>query len=232
MSHANKQNTIECIILAGGLGVRIGKGPKAFIKIGEQTLLEIAVSSMPDVVSKIIVAVPFESLNIAKEILSNDQRVSVITGGDRRIDTLRILIENSTSNWLILHDVVHPLTSHKIIQDVVDAAFNSGAAAAALPIHEFVYNSTGEKVSQPGASFIVQKPIVFQRNDALAGFKRIDEQGESRDLSILEVLSLAGLKTSFVQGSQLNQKITNQSDLDFALIIQAGQNRFNKHHIP
>ncbi len=69
MNSLKNPNSIECIVLAGGLGVRLGKGPKAFVKIGNKTLLEISISNMLDVVSRIVVAVPAESIEKANEIL-------------------------------------------------------------------------------------------------------------------------------------------------------------------
>lgn len=216
MNSIKKYDSVECIILAGGAGVRLGKGPKAFVRIGERTLLEIAILTMLNISTKVVAALPAETLVQAKEMLSSDVPVHLIAGGDRRIDTLRLLVENSTSEWLVLHDVVHPLVSSNLTAEVLELAMMNGAAAAALPLHEFLYNSAGKKVAQPGEAFIIQKPIAFRKSDAMRGFQKIDALNISDDLGVLEVLSLAGVSTSFVAGSPLNQKVTNPSDLQMA----------------
>jgi 2-C-methyl-D-erythritol 4-phosphate cytidylyltransferase len=219
MSFIKTNHSAEGVILAGGSGERLGKGPKAFVRIGEQTLLEIAISTMVEVTSRVVAALPAERLSEADEIIPNDVRVAFIAGGNRRIDTLRLLVENSQSEWLILHDVVHPLVSSTLAATVLQTAMKHGAAAAALPLFEFVYNAAGKKVAQPGESFIIQKPIAFRRSDAVTGFQKMVSLGISDDLGVLEVLSLAGISTTFVNGSPENQKITKQSDLQLASIL-------------
>ena len=51
-------DAIEALIKAGGMGDRLGIGPKAFVRLGGQTLLERAVRTMLAVATKVLVAVP------------------------------------------------------------------------------------------------------------------------------------------------------------------------------
>ncbi len=226
MNFAKTSDAVECIVLAGGSGVRLGKGPKAFVQLGKRTLVEIAVSTMLQISSKVTVALPAERLDDAEELIS-DQRVSLIPGGKRRIDTLRLLVQNSKSDWLVLHDVVHPFVTAQIVKQVLEAAYISGGAAAALPLHEFLYNSRGEQVAQPGQALIVQKPIAFRRSAIEEGFTKADVLGLSHDVSVLDILALAGIVPSFVDGFPWNQKITDASDLQFAeaLFTKFGENQ-------
>jgi 2-C-methyl-D-erythritol 4-phosphate cytidylyltransferase len=190
-------------------------GPKAFVKLGSATLLEIALHTMLQISSKVIVALPVERLDEAKKGLS-DPRILWIGGGPRRIDTLRLLVEHSQADWLVLHDVVHPFVTAELANEVLKAAYPSGAAAAALPLHEFLYDARGEQVARPGQAFSVQKPIAFRRSAIAEGFAKADRLGVSHDASALEILALAGVLPTFVEGFPWNQKITYEVDIEFS----------------
>lgn len=214
--HSSKTTaSSECLILAGGSGTRLGMGPKAFVMLGGLTLLERAVQTMLQICAKVIVALPMEHLAKGR-CLINDPRVSMIAGGTRRIETLRLLVEKSNAEWLMLHDVVHPFVSVEIARAVLDNACVGGAAAAALAVNEFLYDTRGRLVAQPGQTLMVQKPIAFRSSAIKAGFEKADILALAHDASVLEILSLAGVVASFIDGHMWNQKITNSLDLELA----------------
>ncbi|MBC8126590.1 MAG: 2-C-methyl-D-erythritol 4-phosphate cytidylyltransferase [Gloeobacteraceae cyanobacterium ES-bin-144] len=208
-------NDVECIILAGGSGTRLGMGPKAFIKLGGMTLLERAVQPMLVVSSKVIVALPKTQIPEG-DALMNDDRVTLIAGGERRSDTFRLLVKESRAEWLILHDVVHPCVTAELTQTVLDAAYASGAAAATYVVTEFLYNPDGAMVARPEQSLIVQKPIAFRSSVLKTGIEKADALGLTHDIGILEFFSLAGVTPTFVKGHPWNQKITYPEDLELA----------------
>ena len=207
--------SVQSIVLAGGSGVRLGMGPKAFVKLGDRTLLEIAIQTRLQVTSKVTIALPSDHIEASTKLVS-DARVSFVIGGKRRIDTLRILVEQSEADWLLLHDVVHPFATVQIAKQVLETAFTSGAAAATLPLQEFLYNSLGQPIAKPGHGFIIQKPIAFRRSDMKEGFSKAEALAQSHDAGALEILALAGIVPSFVSGSPWNQKITHTGDLQIA----------------
>lgn len=217
----SKNSSIECIILGAGSGSRLGRGPKAFVKLGNITLLEMAVYTAlqinPD---RVIVALPESHIEFAKQLIINP-KVLFVRGGERRIDTLRILMAKTTSKWIVLHDVVHPFADLKMFSAVLNAARSVGAAAAADQVYDFLYSVNGKQIAKPGQAVIVQKPIAFCRDKIQAGFDKIDSLGISEDLSILEIFNLAGVNPSFIQGSHLNRKITYSADLEFAKAINS-----------
>lgn len=218
MNILTAHNRVECIILGAGSGTRIGKGPKAFVRLGQTTLLQIAVNVAFQVFNRVIVALPADHINSARSLIT-DPRVVFVSGGPRRIDTLRILVQESKSNWIVLHDVVHPFISPKVIKDVLEAAYLTGAAAATERQYDFLYSERGEKLADPGKAFIVQKPIAFCRDRILKGFKKADLLGITHDASILEIFNLAEIIPTFIKGSPLNRKITHSSDLKLAEAI-------------
>ena len=196
---------------AAGQGTRLGLGPKAFVLLGERTLLERAVTTMLAVAARVIVAVPETEVLRARQLVSS-ARVSVIAGGDRRATTLRLLVDAARAPRLILHDIVHPLASVALAQRVIEAARRTGAAAPALPNGDFLHASDGTLRARPNELFAIQKPIVFPREAAMRGFDVADRRDGLTDPSVLEVLALAGQATAFVPGEAMNAKLTTRDD--------------------
>lgn len=215
MDSHKKNLKVESIILAGGSGVRLDMGPKAFVKLGELTLLDMAISTMLEITNKATVALPPEYLRTENRWV-NDSRVTCIAGGKRRVDTLRLLVNSTEADWIVLHDVVHPFVTARTAQEVLNEAYKRGCAAAATQLQEFVYNQAGKQIAQPGHAYLVQKPIVFRNSAIKVGFAKADDIGFSDDASALEILALAGVIPSFVPGAPLSQKITTAADLQFA----------------
>jgi len=210
---------VEAIIQAAGLGTRLGLGPKAFLVLAGSTLLERAVATMLTVAPRVIVAVPETELVRAQRLVDGTA-TTVIAGGMRRPDTLRALVQRATARWLVLHDVVHPFVTTELSNGVLAEARHVGAAAAALPIREFVYRTNGELCAAPGEVVSMCKPVVFRRADMLRGFATVDAANEPkgvRDKSAVEILALAGQATAFVPAHSINFKLTTADDLEIAL---------------
>lgn len=209
---------IEAIVQAAGQGTRLGRGPKAFITLAGRTLLEHAVTTMLSVASRVTVAVPSADLMRAEQLVGSSL-VRVVGGGERRIDTLRCLVTAATSPWLLLHDVVHPFVSTELSQHVVAEARATGAAAAALPNVDFLYGMDGTLRAAPGDVVAIQKPVAFRRADVVRGFAAADQvvsQGPIRDLSVVELLTMAGQSIAFVPGHTMNYKLTTAQDYTLA----------------
>jgi 2-C-methyl-D-erythritol 4-phosphate cytidylyltransferase len=210
---------VEAVIQAAGQGTRLGLGPKAFLALAGSTLLERAVATMLTIAPRVIVAVPATELARAQRLVDSTA-TTVIAGGMRRPDTLRALVRASTAPWLVLHDVVHPFVTAELSHGVLAEARRVGAAAAALPIREFVYRTNGELRAAPGEVVSMRKPVAFRRADMLRGFATMDAANESNDLrdrSALEILALAGQATAFVPARSINFKLTTADDFEIAL---------------
>lgn len=210
----------EALIQAAGQGTRLGLGPKAFVTIEGQTLLERAVATVSAVAGHVIVAVAPDDLDRACQLVGTSG-VSVIAGGDRRSDTFRTLVARSASPWLLLHDIAHPLVSVDLARRVMDSVEFTGCAAAAMPNVDFLYDTGGSLRALPGELMIVQKPVAFSQSAAIAGLRLVRDAGLAEDPGVLEVLSLAGVKATFVPGYSTNFKITTAEDLILARALVA-----------
>ncbi|MCK0207773.1 2-C-methyl-D-erythritol 4-phosphate cytidylyltransferase [Starkeya koreensis] len=207
--------TVQGLIQAAGSGSRLGFGPKAFVRLGDRTLLEHAVALLRPMVDLVIVAAAAEDVARAGELVAGD-RVRVVAGAPSRSQTTRLLVEEASARWLVLHDVVHPFASPGLVAALLDKARAAGGAAPGLVNAEFLYNRDGDLLHAPGEVLIGQKPVAFAREAAIAGYASLPAGGLVRDPSFLDILERGGVRTAFVPGSALNIKIPTPDDLRLA----------------
>ncbi len=205
----------QALILAAGQGSRMGQGPKAFLRLRGETLLERAVRVMRDVVDDVIVAVPAEDLERARSLVAGPT-VRVIPGGASRSASQRLLVEAADAPWMVLHDVVHPTVSAMEAQQVLAVARQSGAACPVVPIVDFQYRADGSLLAAPGEALTIQKPVCFRRDEFLWAWRLVDEgtiPAPAREPSIIEVLALVGRQATFVPAMARAPKLTTAEDL-------------------
>jgi 2-C-methyl-D-erythritol 4-phosphate cytidylyltransferase len=217
---ADPGRVVQALIQAAGSGSRLGQGPKAFVILGGQTLLERSIALFRGIADHIIVAVPSADLARAQALVAGD-RVAVIAGGESRSQTTHRLVQRSSAPWLLLHDVVHPFASPALVRRVLDAAVIHGASAPAVSNTEFLYDKDGSPLHPPGAILIGQKPVGLSREKLRAAYLACPAL--PGDPSVLEVLAAAGTPTRFVPGDRRNIKITEPDDLALArALIETG----------
>jgi len=226
MSHANHRKPLaaQALIQAAGGGTRLGLGPKAFVRLDGQTLLERSIALFRDLAESILVAVPASDVERARALVGGPG-VTILVGGSTRSETTRTLIGAATAPWLILHDVVHPFATTASVRQLLDAATETGAAAPGIVNTEYLYRRDGEILHAPGDVLVGQKPVVFSSEAVKRAYERLDAAHVSGDPSLLEVLETAGIRTAFVEGSARNIKITSPADLELAEAMVALERR-------
>ena len=119
---------VSALIPAAGSGERLGMGPKAFVRVGSKTLLERAITAFSGLVDEVIVALPESHLDA--ELPAGVQRV---LGGLSRQQSVLNLLEAARSDLVLIHDAARPFLPHHVIQAMLEAVQNVGAATVALP---------------------------------------------------------------------------------------------------
>jgi 2-C-methyl-D-erythritol 4-phosphate cytidylyltransferase len=213
---------VEGLVEAAGRGDRLGRGPKAFLTLGEHTLLERAVDVMRAVTRHVVVGVPAEDLDRARRLCGPGVRV--LAGGAARRDTLLGIVDAARAPWLLLHDIVHPFTTADLARQVVAAARLHGAAIAAVPSTSSVHHRPG------GGGFVrlaaeeawlMRKPVAFRREDFLRGLEGPRESQEG----VGGILRRAGRELAIVPAPPWNVKITTPEDWRLAEVIEGGRAR-------
>ena len=222
---------VAAIIAAGGQGKRLGAGVlKQLLVIGGMTVLRRSLELFAghERVDEIVVVLPRElaaappgDLNVeAKPLL-------VVAGGDRRQDSVRNGFEavRSRADVVIIHDAARPFASPGLVTRTIDAAWESGAAMAALAASDTV------KLVRDGADgallvertiprervFLAQTPQAF-RTEVLAAAlaANTDDVAVTDEAALAEA---AGFPVRIVAGETTNLKITTMADLAAAHLL-------------
>ena len=143
--------------------------------------------------------------------------VLVVDGGDRRQDSVRKAFEHvqSQAAVVVIHDAARPLVTGAVIRRTVDAAFETGAAIAALRASDTVKraDASGRIVATLPRDeiFLAQTPQAF-RVDVLRDALKIT--ADATDEAALA--EQAGHAVQLVEGDPRNLKITTPADLALA----------------
>lgn len=216
---------------AAGRGVRLGRDmPKSFYPIQDRTLLVRALQSIDawGSVSRYIVMVPAGwEQKAAEEIQRSapDYDFDVLAGGETRQESVAIgLGAVDEADLVLVHDACRPIVSPALIERVVNAAREFGAAVPALQATDTLGRLRDEILESiiPRERVIgIQTPQAFQLGVLRQAFETAEETiRRSTDESSL-VLS-AGLPVHVVEGERWNIKVTVKEDLEIAASFLEG----------
>ena len=227
---------VTAIIAAAGRGTRLGgRVPKQMLDVGGRTLLERSVQPFEcsDAVDEIIVALPSDLIEQASVLMAGLRTpIRLVPGGERRQDSVAAGLDAAapTADVIAVHDAVRPFCSESLVERVVRAAAETGAAIAAIPAHDTLKEVRPEADATFVTStlrreqiFLAQTPQAFSRQvllDAIevgrSGVDATDEAG---------LAERAGHAVRVVQGEAANVKITTEDDLRMARAVVADERR-------
>lgn len=203
------------LIPAAGSGERLGLGPKALVRVGRRSLLQLAAAGLAHVVDEIVVAAPAALMG---EFSAELPGARVIAGGATRQETVRRLLAATHADHVLIHDAARPFLDRAVAIRVLAAARASGAASAVTAVADtLVVAATGAAIDREPLR-AVQTPQGFSRDlilqahehAARAGYEVTDDAGVAR---------LAGHRVELVNGSSWLFKVTTADDLEKARLL-------------
>ena len=223
MTDKPKAQKLAVVIPAGGVGTRFGgRLPKQFIRLSRAPILTQTVAHFtrhPAIVA-IIVAAPEIHVERTRRALAGVARrapVTVVQGGGMRQDSVWLALQAvpATADIVIVHDAVRPLITRGLIDAVVAAVAESGAAICALPITETVKRVRQEVVEATldrSELWAVQTPQAFRAALLREAHEKARRDGVigTDDAMLVERL---GHRVRVVRGLAENVKITTPEDL-------------------
>jgi 2-C-methyl-D-erythritol 4-phosphate cytidylyltransferase len=214
------QESVGAIIAAAGRSERMGGRDKLFAVVGGKPLLAHTLIAF-DVcrgVDRVVLVLSPESIERGRELVSEagfGKVAAVCQGGERRQDSVCNGLEALAScQWVVVHDGARPLVTAGLIERGLEAAKETGAAIAALPIADTVKEVEppgliGRTLSR-GQLWAAQTPQVFRYDILREAHQRA--QGEATDDAAL--VEKAGYRVKVFEGSSRNIKVTTAADLD------------------
>jgi 2-C-methyl-D-erythritol 4-phosphate cytidylyltransferase len=192
---------------------------KVFAQLGGKPVLLRVIDAFKkcDSISQIIVVVSKANLAKCRELIAGNKyakQFEVCAGGKRRQDSVAAGLKKlKDCDWVVVHDGARPLVTKALIEDGLEAAKETGAAAAAVPVTDTVKVAGDDRIvrqTPPRQNlWAVQTPQVFLVGLISKAYQKA--AGEvTDDASLVEQL---GNKVKLYMGSYDNIKITNSSDL-------------------
>lgn len=227
------------IIPAAGSGTRLGLNtPKAFVDLAGRTILERSVAAtLAADVDAVIIAVPRELENHARELFRAEPRVHTVIGGVERTESVRSALVSMPTRpqYVLVHDAARPLTPRPVFTRVL-AALRAGHrnVVPVLPVSDTVrpLDANAEVVAPDAVRLAspvdrsalraIQTPQGFVFEDLVEAHRAcelMDASAKSRVTDDASLLEAIGIPTVGVEGSHEAFKITHPLDLELAQML-------------
>ena len=224
----------SAVIVAAGSARRMEGIDKVLAPLGELPVLVHTIYSFQDCPRfDEIVVVTREDLLVEVSRICKDfqlDKVSkVVVGGRERTDSVLAGLREvrPDADLIAIHDGARPLAPQQVLEEVVERAAETGAAAPAIPVTDTVKRAREgliEETVDRSELWTVQTPQVFEAGLIRAAVEKAVVDGESLTDECGAVERL-GMKVSLTTGSKENIKITTPFDLILGEAILEGRVR-------
>ncbi|UTA49146.1 2-C-methyl-D-erythritol 4-phosphate cytidylyltransferase [Simiduia sp. 21SJ11W-1] len=226
------------VVPAAGIGSRMQAAmPKQYLPLAGRTVIEHTLERLLAIESLagLIVALHPDDAHFHHLPLSSNPRITPITGGAERADSVRralsaLCTKAGPDDWVLVHDAARPCITPEVLNSFVARVLQSAShthcgAILAAPVADTLKRvgegaTIAETVDRRGL-WAAQTPQMF-RYQAL---QNALVQAQNSGLVITDEASAiegAGLSAMVVNGPSDNLKITRPEDLPLAeLILQA-----------
>jgi 2-C-methyl-D-erythritol 4-phosphate cytidylyltransferase len=216
---------VGAIIVAAGKSQRMDGVDKVMATLRGKPVLAWSVDALQncDKVDRIVLVNSQKNMEPV-ECLAIERKWSKVTemciGGRRRQDSVAAGLKViGDCEWIIIHDGSRPLLTRDLIERGLEAARETGAAVAAVPVTDTI-KLAGEDhivIETPPRSRLwsAQTPQVFRSSVIQEAYRAA--QGEVTDDATL--VEQAGTRVKIYMGSYDNIKITTPRDLAVAEIL-------------
>ncbi len=221
----DKEHRAGAIIVAAGRGQRMGEIDKLFALLdGKPVLLRTTLPFQKcGVIDQIVIVVSGEKEEACRHLVTGKEwsKVSdVCLGGERRQDSVAAGLKRlDRCHWVVIHDGARPLVTADLIERGLEAARETGAAAAAVPAKDTIKLAGDDSIvhqTPPRRNlWAVQTPQVFHIKIITGAYQKANGDATD-DASLVEQL---GYKVKLYMGAYDNIKITTPDDLALARVL-------------
>jgi 2-C-methyl-D-erythritol 4-phosphate cytidylyltransferase len=218
----------QVVILAAGQGKRMNAGKnKQFIELEQVPIIihTLKVFQKHTMCSGIILVINDQEKEDFQKLLEKydvTKIKAIVSGGSERQYSVHNGLHAVDKGELVLvHDGARPFISHKRIEDLVEKAYETGAATLAVPVKDTIKRVENGKVIETverSTLWSVQTPQAFQLELILAAHQHANQENYlgTDDASLIERI---GKPVSIILGDYTNIKLTTPDDLLLAKAI-------------
>jgi len=216
---------VDAIILAAGSSNRMDGEDKLFYSLLGNPVISYSIQLFEeiDLINSITLVFSESNLHQGKRLIKsrNWRKIrNIAIGGKRRQDSVYAgLKKMQDARWTLIHDGARPCIDQSTVVRGVEAASETGASAAGIPINDTVKRVTSEQlvlntVERTGL-WAIQTPQIF-RTDLITESHSFVSDDVTDDSSMVELL---GRRVMIFKGSPNNIKVTTIDDLALAEAI-------------
>ena len=205
------------VIVAGGLGKRMGR-PKQMLSLAGKPVLLRTVEAFSHIpfVKQIIVVTPPENREIIKK---NFPQVIFAMPGETRLASVinGAALLDPRAQAVAVHDGARPLLNPQAAQRCLQSGFETGAAVLAVPVKDTIKQVRGgfvEKTLQRNALWQAQTPQCYQADVLRRALDKFGYLQDATDES--QLVERLGIRVKIEPSDYQNLKITTPEDLIMA----------------
>ena len=207
-------HTVAAVIVAAGASRRMGFDKLAY-QLDGGTVLEKSVRAfdMHPAIDEILLVAGENAPQAALLAAACAKPAKTVAGGATRVQSVRAGLDAVNAEYVAIHDAARPFVTPQVIWDALEAAYETGAAAPAVPVKDTVkVAADGLVVETPAREklYAVQTPQCFRTALYRQVLAQVCCDAVTDDCSAFE---LAGLPVRLTQGDYANYKITTREDL-------------------
>lgn len=207
-------HTVAAVIVAAGASRRMGFDKLAYPLDGG-TVLEKSVRAFDThpAIDEILLVAGENAPQAALLAAACAKPAKTVAGGATRVQSVRAGLDAVNAEYVAIHDAARPFVTPQVIWDALETAYETGAAAPAVPVKDTVkVAADGLVVETPAREklYAVQTPQCFRTALYRQVLAQVCCDAVTDDCSAFE---LAGLPVRLTQGDYANYKITTREDL-------------------
>jgi len=217
-----KSEKVCAIILAAGESRRMNGVDKLFTPIGGKPIIvhSVSVFQSSEFIDKIILVMSGQNIETGRKLVQEQgwSKVSdIVCGGAQRQDSVAAgLAKVEDCKWVIIHDGARPFVTTDLIQKGLNAADETGAAMAAVPVTDTIKvvkeDMLVSETSPRKYLWAGQTPQVFRLDIITRAHVEIKED-VTDDAQMVEQM---GCPVKIFRGDYANIKITTPTDIIIA----------------
>ena len=221
----DEQQKVGTVIVAAGSSQRMGGVDKVFALLGKKPVLAHVINTFQSCnsIDQIVVVLSQQNLKQGQHLVAEQgwsKVTDVCPGGECRQDSVAAGLNRLRQcNWVVIHDGARPLVTQGLIEQGLEAAQETGAAVAAIPVTDTIKVAGDDQIVQgtpPRRNlWSVQTPQVFRCDIITEAYRQLKYE-VTDDARPVEQL---GYKVKLYMGSYDNIKITTPDDLALAEIL-------------
>jgi 2-C-methyl-D-erythritol 4-phosphate cytidylyltransferase len=216
------ENKVAAIIVAAGDSQRMNGVDKMFALIGAKRVLWRVLDTFNKCkkIDQVVVVMSSKNIEDCRRMVAEfhwEKVTDICLGGKKRQDSVAEGLKRiKEAAWVVIHDGARPLVTTDLIERGLEAAKETGAAVAALPVTDtikLVLDTEIVRQTLPRQNLrAVQTPQVF-RYDIIKNTYKFTAGDVTDDAALVEK---AGYKVKLYPGAYDNIKITTPQDLAMA----------------